>query len=90
MGPVNLEARMNVSNSIDGGGTAVAESRTLLTKRVVARRLGVCSRTVERLVAAGTFPKALMVGSARRWEPSDVDRFIERLNADRATVEVVQ
>ncbi len=87
---INVEARMNIGDSIGTGGSAVAESRTLLTKRIVARRLGVCPRTVERLIAAGTFPRAMMVGSARRWEPSDVDRFIARLNAERTMVEVVR
>jgi excisionase family DNA binding protein len=64
-------------------GSNVAESRALLSKREAARSLGVCVRTLERLISAGSFPKPLKVGSASRFHPSDVSMYLERLMAQR-------
>jgi excisionase family DNA binding protein len=72
------DGEASVSGMVNG-----AESRTLLSKREAARCLGVCVRTLERLISAGTFPKPLKVGSASRFHPSDVAMYLERLMAQR-------
>ena len=69
---------MNAGDSKVADMGAVAESRALLSKRMVAVRLGICSRTLERLVASGSFPRPLAIAGAIRWEPWVVEVFIER------------
>jgi len=55
----------------------------LLTLPQAAQRLGVCRRTLERLIAAGEFPRPLKVVGASRVLVSDVTAYIERLLAQR-------
>ena len=66
-------------------GVSVAQSRGLLSKRETARELGVCVRTLERLIASGEFPKPLKVGSGSRFQPDDVSNYIARLVAVRGS-----
>lgn len=56
-----------------GGGSG---SSGMLKRAQVALRLGVCERTVSRMVAAGEFPRPVKVRRAARWPESDVDRFL--------------
>jgi predicted DNA-binding transcriptional regulator AlpA len=57
----------------------------LLTVREVAAWLGVSTRTVYRLVAAGTFPPPIRYShKTARWFGSDVRRHLERLRKERA------
>jgi predicted DNA-binding transcriptional regulator AlpA len=74
---------MNGSDLKVGVGSGVAEGHALLNKRTVARRLGVCLRTLERLISNGVFPRGLSIAGCLRWEPSDVERFIEQARAAR-------
>jgi excisionase family DNA binding protein len=57
----------------------------LFTVSEAARHLSVCRRTLERLIAAGEFPRPLKVGRSSRVMDSDVARFLERLNRDRVS-----
>ena len=56
-----------------GGGSGPSG---MLKRAQVALRLGVCERTVSRMVAAGEFPRPVKVRRAARWPESDVDRFL--------------
>jgi predicted DNA-binding transcriptional regulator AlpA len=38
--------------------------------------LGVCGKTIGRLVKTGRFPAPLLVGHSRRWRPEDVDGYL--------------
>ena len=52
-------------------------SEALLTIQQAAERLGVSTKTVDRLVAAGQMP-AVYVGSLKRFTPADLDAYINR------------
>ena len=55
----------------------------LMTIREVAERLGVTPRTVWNLIAGGEFPRPLRVGGSRRFQQSDIQRYIAGLDARR-------
>ena len=55
----------------------------LLTLPEAAQRLGVSRRSLERLIAAGQFPRPLKVGGASRVLASDVSAYVSRLLAER-------
>jgi predicted DNA-binding transcriptional regulator AlpA len=57
----------------DSGGTVGADS--MIKRGQVARLLGVCERTVSRMVADGQFPKPIKIRGAARWLVADVLRF---------------
>ncbi|MFD8533892.1 helix-turn-helix transcriptional regulator [Streptosporangium canum] len=49
----------------------------LLERSVVARRLGVCVRTLERWAKRGIGPRAIRVGPRLvRYDPSEVDAWL--------------
>lgn len=50
----------------------------LITKADVAMRLGVSTRTVEKLVAACKFPRPLKLGKSAMWAPDVVEGWLER------------
>jgi excisionase family DNA binding protein len=68
-----------VTTDDDGRGDAGVPdvSSRLLTRRQVADRLSVSTRTLNRWVAAGQFPAAttLLPGGHPRWRESVVDRW---------------
>lgn len=47
----------------------------MIKRGQVARVLGVCERTVSRMVADGQFPKPVKIRGAARWLLADVLRF---------------
>lgn len=52
--------------------------RPLLTQVQVARILGVCDRTVRRMIALGEFPERdCIVSASPRWRPSTVEAWIQ-------------
>jgi prophage regulatory protein len=56
--------------------------KDLLTARDVAARLSMSTRTLYRLVAAGSFPRPVRLGRRfARWRASDVQRFLDGLGA---------
>ena len=55
----------------------------LIDLKVMATMLGVCARTVHRLVAAGELPPPAKVGRASRWFMSEIDSYMERLKQAR-------
>lgn len=62
---------------------SVPEVSDLLTLPVAARRLSVCRRSLERLIAAGEFPRPVKVGSASRVPVTDLQAYIAKLLANR-------
>ena len=62
---------------------SVLEVADLLTLTVAARRLAVCRRTLERLIAAGKFPRPVKVGAATRVPVSDLQAYLAQLLAQR-------
>jgi predicted DNA-binding transcriptional regulator AlpA len=55
-----------------------ASNPNLITKTDVAQRLGVSTRTVEKLVAACKFPPPLKLGKSAMWAADVVERWLER------------
>ncbi len=51
---------------------------TLIGKADVAQRLGVSTRTIEKLVASAKFPPPLKLGKTAMWASEVVDRWLER------------
>ncbi len=49
----------------------------------VARQLGVCTRTIHRLVAAGELQPPVKVGRAARWFGADIAGYLARLRQNR-------
>jgi excisionase family DNA binding protein len=73
--PLNDE--LNVSSE-----TLVAEP-LLLTLHDAAQRLAVCRRTLERLIAAGEFPRPVKLGAASRVPLVDVQSYLAKLMRER-------
>ncbi len=60
----------------------MSSTNSLLNMKDVTSRLGLCRRTVERMVSSGRFPRGLRVSPRNlRWRAADVEAFI----ASRAT-----
>lgn len=55
----------------------------MLSVYEVAKRLGICTRGVRRLVAAGALPPPVKVGASSRWFESDVFAYLEKLKSQR-------
>jgi predicted DNA-binding transcriptional regulator AlpA len=54
--------------------------RDLLTKREVARLVGLSVRTIERYVALGLFPQPIRLSRrCVRWRRKHIDAYLERL-----------
>ncbi len=59
----------------NAGSGGPSESDPMIKRGQVARLLGVCERTVSRMVADGQFPKPIKIRGAARWLQSDALRF---------------
>ena len=59
----------------------------LLFKNVVAERLGVSERTIEKLVKARKFPPPLKLGKNAMWSQDVVERWLEQALAPQLTWE---
>jgi predicted DNA-binding transcriptional regulator AlpA len=61
----------------------VPSNETFIDAETVARRLGICTRTLHRYVSNGTVPKPVKL-SARcvRWRDSDIEAFIRSCQSD--------
>ena len=66
---------MKTANS---GGAGLRGLPQLLKLDQVADALGVCARTVRRLVEKPNFPRPLRVGHAVRFDAADIAAYIER------------
>jgi excisionase family DNA binding protein len=54
------------------------DSNKLMTKREVAERLSISTRTLDRIRSMGEI-KAVRVGGQVRFRPEDVEKFISRI-----------
>jgi excisionase family DNA binding protein len=73
----NGQERTEVAGGLaDGDDLGGLKGARLLTPDQVARRLGLSSRSVRRLVGSGELP-SVKIGGARRVDPVDVSEFIE-------------
>jgi excisionase family DNA binding protein len=52
----------------------------LLTMEEAAHTLGICKRSLERLIARGEFPAPLRLGRAVRVPASWIDEYIKKLS----------
>ena len=59
------------------------EASRLLTLKDTAQRLAVCKRTLERLIAAGEFPRPVKVGGATRVPDTDLQAYLAKLLSHR-------
>ena len=57
----------------------------LLDKRQVAQLLGICTRTLERLLARGVFPVPVRVGRSVKWFVTDVEAYLAKLRKERGS-----
>jgi len=60
---------------------AVTEPRlrvgeSLLTKKQLADTLNLSTRSIDRKIAEGKFPKGILLGGARRWRKALIDEWI--------------
>ena len=56
-----------------------SEASCLVTLKQAAQRLGICRRTLERLIARGEFPSPLKIGRSSRVAVADVEAYVARL-----------
>ena len=50
----------------------------MMTVRDVAGALGVCTRTVRRLIAAGELPAPAKIGRTSKWFSVDIEKYLEK------------
>ena len=62
--------------------TIRSTENSLLSVPEAARRLGVCRRTLERLIAAKKFPARLKIGRRSLVAASDVGAFVAKLKTE--------
>lgn len=86
---------MNVSGGIgvsdlenEGASYSLPGGDSLVDLHVVSDRLGVCTRTVHRLIASGELPPPVKVGRASRWFTSDIERYLNRLRQARTRLQL--
>lgn len=75
LGPLTRENAINEKASKPSVPSPPREP--LIRSAEVASRLGISQRSLHRLVASGGFPAPLRIGRSVRWQPSQVDAFIE-------------
>ena len=56
-----------------------SEASCLVTLKQAAQRLGICRRTLERLIARGEFPSPLKIGRSSRVAVADVEAYVAQL-----------
>ena len=75
----NTETTEEASTTVD----YVGEQDRLVDMATMTTMLGICARTVHRLVASNELPGPVKVGRASRWFTSDVNRYLSKLEAVR-------
>lgn len=68
----------------EADGSIGAEPGQLVGLHEVARRLGVCTRSVHRLIARGELVPPVKVGRASRWFVADIEAYLTTLRTERA------
>lgn len=65
-------------NTKDGSGVDIDDSRSLITERAAAKILGVSPRVLWGLADAGTIPFIRIGPRLKRYDPRDLQDFIDR------------
>jgi excisionase family DNA binding protein len=60
-----------------------SEERLLFTLNQAAQSLAISKRTLERLIAGGTFPVPLKIGRSSRVPREDIAEYLEQLRRQR-------
>ena len=69
--------------TIPPAAPAGAEGHLLLTLDETAQSLSISKRTLNRLIAGGTFPAPLKIGRASRIAREDIAGYLETLRRER-------
>lgn len=77
--PIPSSRPQALSSSAPTGG----EGRLLITLNQAALALSISKRTLERLIAAGTFPLPLKIGRSSRVPCEDIVAYLEQLRRQR-------
>lgn len=70
-------------NSPRPSASADPEGHLLLTLNQAAQSLAISKRTLERLIAGGTFPVPLKIGRSSRIPRDDIASYLEQLRRQR-------
>lgn len=60
------------------------EDPKLLTQGDLARRLRISIRQIRRLDKSGSLPRPLKIGTLKRWDPDEIDRWVKGGAPERA------
>lgn len=63
--------------------SAAREERDLFTMPRAAEKLSISKRTLERLIASGTFPPPVKIGRSSRVLHADIATYLEKLRRER-------
>ena len=69
---------MNFPSDVKNKGTGTR----LLSSEQVAKKLGVCSKSLYRWMEQGKFPQSIRLGHMHRWRESDIEQWIKRGGSD--------
>ena len=78
--PILHSSRLQAPSST---AAASAEGHLLLTLSQTAQALSISKRTLNRLIAGGTFPAPLKIGRASRVAREDIASYLETLRRQR-------
>ena len=77
--PIPLSRPQVLSPTASAGG----EGRLLITLNQAALALSISRRTLERLIAGGTFPVPVKIGRSSRVPREDIVTYLEQLRRQR-------
>ena len=80
---MTIPAFQRIPNSTPPRLPALTEDRDLFTMQNAARKLSLSRRTLERLIASGTFPSPLKIGRSSRVMREDISNYLEQLRRAR-------
>ena len=58
-----------------------ARANELLTKKQVSELVKFSTRSIDRKIDEGVFPKGLTIGGARRWRMKEIEEWLDQLAA---------
>lgn len=75
--------RKHIADLVSINEETMAHHDRMIDLNTVAGLLGICSRTVHRLVAAGVLPPPAKIGRSSRWFMTDIDTYMDKLRTTR-------
>jgi len=79
-----VSSQQAVSAASVSGNIGPHAGDRLLNIREIAAKMGVCLRTVRRLIAGGQLPPPVKVGRASRWHLVDIEKYVDSLKSGAA------